>query len=98
MGNSTRPGSVVTGERDLATVTVDGEQYRVTELRWNGIDGRSYEVVRVADGRLLTEDGSFDEYPDENQIRALVDTLCAEDKLPSPTAPVSVILPRTGAP
>ena len=43
-------------------------QYLVRELVWNGISGRSYELVRVADDIVLTEDESFDEYPTDAQI------------------------------
>ncbi|MFF5097887.1 MULTISPECIES: hypothetical protein [Actinosynnema] len=37
------------------------------ELVWNGIDGRSYDLVSLADDTVLAEE-SFDEYPTDAQI------------------------------
>ncbi|MFE1476478.1 hypothetical protein ACFW6N_21830 [Streptomyces cyaneofuscatus] len=68
MGNGSRPGTVVVREIDHEPFEVDGEQYLVRELVWNGIDGRSYEVVRRRDDQVLTEEESFDTYPTDAQI------------------------------
>ncbi len=68
MGNTNRPGTVVVGEYDHEPFAVDGQPYLIRELKWNRIEGRSYELVRVADDAVLTEDGSFDQYPTSEQI------------------------------
>jgi hypothetical protein len=50
-----------------------GEQYFVRERVWNGIDGRSYDLVRRRDDQELTEDESFDSYPADAQIAAVLE-------------------------
>lgn len=72
MGNNSRPGSVVVREIDHEPFEVLGVEYLVRELVWNGISGRSYELVRVADDIVLTEDESFDEYPTDAQIATVL--------------------------
>lgn len=67
-----RPGRVVVRETDHEPFTVFGERYVVRELVWNGIPGRSYELVRLADDVVLTEDESFNEYPTGEQIAAVL--------------------------
>ncbi|MFI9771858.1 hypothetical protein ACIHJG_34090 [Streptomyces sp. NPDC052415] len=52
---------------------MDGEQYLVRELLWNGIDGRSFDLVRGCDDQILTEDESFDRYPAEAQIALVLE-------------------------
>ncbi|MEU7031621.1 hypothetical protein AB0A60_33600 [Streptomyces sp. NPDC046275] len=52
---------------------MDGEQYFVRETVWNGIDGRSYDLVRRRDDQELTEDESFDSYPTDAQIAAVLE-------------------------
>jgi hypothetical protein len=76
MGNSSRPGSIVIREIGHAPFTVLGEQYAVLELVWNGDVGRSFDLVRVSDSTVLTEDESFDSYPTDEQI---ADTLAEHD-------------------
>jgi hypothetical protein len=72
MGNSSRPGSVVVREIDHEPFEVRGVQYLVRELIWNDIAGRSYELVRVTDDVVLTEDESFDEYLTDPQVAAVL--------------------------
>ncbi|WP_030570048.1 hypothetical protein [Streptomyces aureocirculatus] len=67
MGNASRPGSVVVREIDHDPFQVEGEQYLVRELVWNGTDGRSYDLVRRRDDKVLTEE-SFDRHPTDAQI------------------------------
>ncbi|KOU43626.1 hypothetical protein [Streptomyces sp. WM6378] len=73
MGNAARPGTVVVREIDHDPFAVDGEQYLVRELVWNGIDGRSYDLVRRRDDQVLTEDESFDSHPTDAQIAAVLE-------------------------
>ncbi|MFC8021623.1 hypothetical protein [[Kitasatospora] papulosa] len=73
MGNTSKPGSVVVREIDHDPFEVDGEQYLVQELLWNGIDGRSYDLVRRRDGQILTEDESSDGYPTDAQIALVLE-------------------------
>lgn len=68
MGNASRPGSIVIREISHAPFTVLGQQYAVLELVWNGDVSRSYDLVRVRDDTVLTEDESFDSYPTDGQI------------------------------
>ncbi|MER0477419.1 hypothetical protein ABR737_03440 [Streptomyces sp. Edi2] len=73
MGNASRPGTVVVREIDHDPFVVNGEQYVVRELVWNGIDGRSYDLVRRSDDQVLTEDESFDFHPTDAQIAAVLE-------------------------
>ncbi|MFJ9381847.1 hypothetical protein [Streptomyces sp. NPDC101455] len=68
-----RPGSVVTNTINHPLFDVNGEQYFVQELHWNGISGRSYDLVRHRDDAVMTEDESFDDYPTEEQIAAVLE-------------------------
>lgn len=72
MGNSSRPGSVVVGERDHEAFEVDGQRYVVRELRWNGIDGRSYELVRLDGDVVLTDDEAFSDHPTDAEIATVL--------------------------
>ncbi|HET6285747.1 MAG TPA: hypothetical protein VFG15_03215 [Amycolatopsis sp.] len=74
MGNSSEPGTVTTREIEHDPITVDGERVYVTELHWNGINGRSFEVTRAEDGEILTADEAFDNYPTDEQIRTVLQT------------------------
>lgn len=67
MGNSSRPGSVVVREIEHEPFGVLGEQYVVRELVWNGITGRSYDLVRLVGDVVLTDE-SFDQYPTDAQL------------------------------
>ncbi|WP_157620320.1 hypothetical protein [Saccharothrix sp. NRRL B-16348] len=67
MGNSSRPGSIVIREIDHTPFEVFGEQHVVRELIWNGIAARSFDLVRLTDGAVLTDE-SFGEYPTDAQI------------------------------
>ncbi|MDX3695001.1 hypothetical protein PV726_32610 [Streptomyces europaeiscabiei] len=73
MGNTSRPGTVVVREIDHDLFEVEEEQYLVRELVWNGIDGRSYELVRRRDDAVLTADESFDRYPTDAQIAVVLE-------------------------
>ncbi|MER6853734.1 hypothetical protein AB0A81_40995 [Streptomyces flaveolus] len=73
MGSTSKPGTVVVREIDHDPFEVDAEQYLVRELRWNGTDGRSYDLVRRHDGQTLTEDESFDRYPADAQIALVLE-------------------------
>ncbi|MGQ4484103.1 hypothetical protein ACN6LH_002699 [Streptomyces sp. SAS_276] len=69
-----RPGTVVVREIDHAPFEMLGVQYFVQELVWNGISGRSYDILR-RDGHgilILTQDESFDRYPTDAQIAAVL--------------------------
>lgn len=68
MGNASRRGSIVVREADHEPFTMDEEQYLVRELVWNGNAGRSYDLVRLRDDQVLTEDESFTKYPTDKQI------------------------------
>lgn len=68
MGNGSRPGSRVVREIDHESFEIDGVKYVVRELVWNGIEGRSYDLYRVADDVVLTEDESFDAYPTDAEV------------------------------
>ncbi|MFD0437330.1 hypothetical protein [Streptomyces chartreusis] len=71
MGNRSRPGSIVIREIPHPEFTVDGEKFRVHELVWNGIAGRSFDVVRCDGDEVLTDE-SFDNYPTDLQIAAVL--------------------------
>ncbi|NUU26414.1 MAG: hypothetical protein HOV68_33660 [Streptomycetaceae bacterium] len=73
MGNHARPGTVVVREIDHDPFPVDAEEYVVRELVWNGIDGRSFELVRRRDDEVLTRDASVDAYPTQEQIAAVLE-------------------------
>ncbi|TLQ39464.1 hypothetical protein [Streptomyces marianii] len=75
MGNTSRTGTVVIREIDHDSFTVDAEQYLVRELVWNGITSRSYDLVRLRDDQVLTEDESFDSHPTDAQIAAVLEDL-----------------------
>ncbi|ONI88091.1 hypothetical protein ALI22I_20345 [Saccharothrix sp. ALI-22-I] len=98
MGNSSRPGSIVTGTRRVRVVRVDGEYYRVLESTWNGTDGLSYDVERISDDVVLTESESFGDLPADADVRDLVDALTAGGQLPPPPALRPVPPPAPGAP
>ena len=72
MGNMSRPGTVMIDEIDHPPFDVDGEQYFVRELVWNGISGRSFEVVRLSGDVVLTDE-SFDFSPAGAQIAAVLE-------------------------
>ncbi|MET8816670.1 hypothetical protein ABZW47_32335 [Streptomyces sp. NPDC004549] len=59
---------MVVREIDHDPFEANGEQYFVRELVWNGIDGRSFDLVRSRDEEVLTEDGSLDSYPTDAEI------------------------------
>lgn len=63
---------MVVREIDHDPFEVDGEQYFVRELVWNGTDGRSYELVSCRDEEVLTEDESLDNYPTDAQITVVL--------------------------
>ncbi|MFJ6898202.1 hypothetical protein [Streptomyces hokutonensis] len=69
-----RPGTVIVDEFDHAPFEVLGVQYFVQELVWNG-GGRSYDLLRRVDHEILilTENESFDGYPTDAQISAVLD-------------------------
>lgn len=67
-----QPGTRVIAEKDHGTVAVDSVQLRITELVWNDIEGRSFEVHRVGTGEDLTVNGCFDNYPTLPELRALL--------------------------
>ncbi|NBM21174.1 hypothetical protein GUY61_37875 [Streptomyces sp. GC420] len=71
MGNRSRPGSIVIREIPHPEFTVDGEKFRVDELVWNGITGRSFDLVRCNGDEVLTDE-SFDEYPTDVQIASVL--------------------------
>lgn len=73
MGNASRPGTVVVREIPHDPFTVDGERYFVQESVWNGTSGRSYDLVRCDGDEVLTPDESFDSYPTDAQIAAVLD-------------------------
>jgi hypothetical protein len=73
MGNSSRPGSLVVGERDHESFEVAAQFYVIRELRWNGIDGRSYELVRLDGDVVLTEGEAFSEYPTDAEIAEVLE-------------------------
>lgn len=72
------PGTRVIEERDRGVRTVDGVVVRITELVWNDIDGRSFDVYLGFDDTNLTEEGSFDEMPEDDDISYLIDILREE--------------------
>ncbi|ATM24545.1 hypothetical protein SMD44_p10046 (plasmid) [Streptomyces alboflavus] len=74
MGNTSRPGSVVIEQINHAPFEVAGERYFVQELVWNGISGRSYELVNSHE-EILTEDESFDDHPTDAQIATVLEGL-----------------------
>ncbi|MET8860787.1 hypothetical protein [Streptomyces sp. NPDC004579] len=59
-------------EIDHDVFEVDGERFVVRELVWNGITGRSFEVVRLAGGEVLTAE-SFDVHPSDEQIAVVLE-------------------------
>lgn len=73
MGNSSRPGTVVVREIDHERFTVNGVVYFVRELVWNGIAGRSYDLVALQDGTVFTEDESLDEHPSRERIADILE-------------------------
>lgn len=74
MGNNSRPGSVVVLDVNHDPIEIDSVRYYVNELQWNGIEARSFDVHRHVDDACLTESTeSFDHYPTEDEIRALVE-------------------------
>ena len=75
---SREPGTKVTDRIGHGRHTVAGTEVEITELAWNGTDGRSFEVERVSDGFTLTMDEAFDEMPSRSQVRDLV--LAERDK------------------
>lgn len=72
MGNSSPPGSGEVREIDHEPFQVLGEQYVVRELVWNGSADRSYDLVRLVGDIVLTEDESFDHYPTDAQLAAVL--------------------------
>jgi hypothetical protein len=73
MGSTSRPGTVVIREIDHDLFEVDGERYFVQELAWNATSGRSFDLVRHRDDKVLTEDESFDSYPSDAQIAVVLE-------------------------
>lgn len=69
---SREPGTRVIDEIDHGTRTVAGVEVKITELVWNGTDGRSFEVERVSDGECLTMDEAFDDMPGDDAIKYLI--------------------------
>ncbi|GAA1236364.1 hypothetical protein GCM10009578_091920 [Streptomyces rhizosphaericus] len=67
MGNSSRPGTVVIREIGHDAFEVNGDRFRVIESVWNGIAGRSFDLVRCNGDEVLTDE-SFDTYPTDTQI------------------------------
>jgi hypothetical protein len=55
---------------DHGVRTIDTCQVTITELVWAD-GGRSFEA-HLADGTDLTQDGCFDEYPNDEQLRELL--------------------------
>jgi hypothetical protein len=69
-------GTKIVARVDHGHRTVEGTEVEVWELTWNG-GGRSFEVIRVSDGKDLTEQGAFDTLPTDEQI---ADLLTAADE------------------
>lgn len=63
------PGTRIIRQTSTKRV-VNGTEVIVVELVWNGIVGRSFDVY--VQGECLTEDQSFDFYPTDVQIAALL--------------------------
>lgn len=72
MGDTSRPGTIVVREIDHDAFEVNEKRYCIRELHWNGITGRSYDLVGVDHDECLTED-SFDEYPTDAQIAIVLE-------------------------
>ncbi|MEV6133070.1 hypothetical protein AB0M05_40830 [Streptomyces violaceusniger] len=52
---------------------VDGERYCIRELHWNGISGRSFDLVRCSGDEVLTINESFDNQPTDAQIAVVLE-------------------------
>lgn len=76
MGNSSRPGSIVIKEIDHPAFHVQGEKFFIRESIWNGDEdegGRSYDLVQGEDEAILTEEESFDSYPTDARVAAVLE-------------------------
>lgn len=62
--------STIVRRIDRGVRTIDTSHITITELVWAD-GGRSFEA-HLADGTDLTEDGCFDEYPTDAQLRELL--------------------------
>lgn len=69
------PGTQVVEQIDHPEFDIDGVTYYVRELRWNGTDGRSYDLYRLRDNEIIN-DGvhteSWDDYPTPEEITAQI--------------------------
>lgn len=65
------PGTRVVERINHPEFDIDGTVYYVEELRWNGTDGRSYDLYRLRDNEIIN-DGvhteSWDDYPTREEI------------------------------
>lgn len=66
MSDATITATVSAGTRQLGTTEVE-----IFEVIWSD-GGRSFDVVDTLNGRDLTENGSFDRLPADDEIRALL--------------------------
>ncbi|WP_327309710.1 hypothetical protein OG730_41545 (plasmid) [Streptomyces sp. NBC_01298] len=63
----------IASEHTVGEHTIHGRRVEVHRLTWKDHPGLSFEVIDAETGDLLTETESFDDYPTEEQLTALVE-------------------------
>jgi hypothetical protein len=61
-----------TSEMVVGTEIVNGRELEIERTTWRDSAGLSYAVYDKATGNCLTEDESFDDYPTQEQVAAVV--------------------------
>jgi hypothetical protein len=62
-----------TSEMVVGAATVNGRELEIVRLTWSNTPGLSYDVYDKAAGECLTEDGSFDDIPTDEDLNGLLD-------------------------
>lgn len=61
-----------TSEQVVGQATVQDRELEITRITWSDSPGLSYDVWDRKTGDCLTEDGSLDDYPTDEQLLTLV--------------------------
>lgn len=68
-------GDKVTSETIVGTHQVWGREVQVVHLTWRDAEGSSYDLWDSVTGEVLTVDESFDCYPTDEQMLAVVESV-----------------------
>jgi hypothetical protein len=85
-----------TSEMVVGTEIVNGRELEIERTTWRDSAGLSYAVYDKTTGNDLTEDGSFDDYPTQEQLTAVLEHAEADGLFEDDEADAATTDPRSG--